>query len=186
MLKGLRFADACARGHEQFCTGVAQDMPTQAAAEAVEIGCRRLQDLHQAKVLQSFSSCRDFFSVLSSNGREEVLQADTIQQSSEELEAVRSRVQDLYKHLQEARQTSATFDSQVVAAMASCLPDDGDRDQAEKDALAELMADALHLDELLKGLEQLKPQLDTQVKAGSEAQEGERGSNWPGLKFDMS
>ena len=153
--------------------GVAPQMPTPAAAEAVKAGCARLQHRCQERILQSFGSCREFFSVLSSNGRKELLQADSIQQSSAELEAIRSSVQDLYKDLHEHRKALAAANREEVAVLASCPP--AEQDQDENDAVVELIEDTKQLAQLLKALQELKPQLETQAHPGSMAREDESG-----------
>lgn len=107
--------------------------------------------------------------MLSSIGRTELLQTNgAIQKSSAELEAVHSRVQDLYKDLQETRQSAATSHREELAALATCLPDE-DSQVAQQDAIAALMADVVQLQEMLQTLRHLKPQLDSQVHAGPES-----------------
>ena len=171
------FADACKSGHADFCEGVVPLMPTPAAAEAAKAGVARLQQRCQERILQSFTSCREYFTVLSSNGRKQLLQADSIQQTSAELEAVRSSVQDMYKQLQELRRTLAATSGEEGAALASCAP--VEQDQAELSALSELSKDAEDLEKLLQTLQELKPQLYTQLcPVGGAQEDDEEGDLW--------
>ena len=105
------------------------------------------------------------------------MQADSIQQTSAELEAIRSSVQDMYKQLQELRRTLAATSGEEGAALASCAP--VEQDQAELSALSELSKDAEDLEKLLQTLQELKPQLYTQLcPVGGAQEDDEEGDLW--------
>lgn len=144
-------------------------MPTLAAQEAVKVGCGRLQQRCREQALKAYSSCREDCSVLSSSMSANSLQAAGTQQSSAELVAVHSRVLELYKELQELRQTFAAEVSNDVDTMGAPSQDD----QAEHDALLALIEHTKELEQLLTGVQQLKPQLGTQGDADPASQQGE-------------
>lgn len=168
-------ADACARGHEQFCEGVAKQMPTEEAAAAVRDGCRDLKMKRQERLGRSYSSCRDVFAVLAAAGECEVSKCHTVQPSSGELEAIHLRVNNLFKELQRLRQQCASYDRQELAHVASSVPQDP---LNIDESLGAIMDDAEQLEELWQSLAQLRPQLESQLNAVGSCEADETSEPW--------
>jgi Zn-dependent oligopeptidase len=108
-------------------------------------------------------------------------QEDSFQQSSLDLKATHSRVFSTYSNLQKLHEGFKEA-SQWIHDLGACSPDPllHQLDENEINKLNAFIADTEQLEDLLERLQQLKPQLHTQVDAGKLSQEVQEWQ-WPVL-----